>query len=163
MEDNITSPGPRFLTCPICEAGRLLDLGRESSRCDYCGCLMGGLVVRMIREITSLPDATGKHACECGHPEMRRLPDGVYWCPACGAEVLPVKAPPPPWSSKGHSEAYWNGWMDGRFKTSECFTENRSLTGLQSADERLDYYRGHRAGQEARRRSNARGKLLEAS
>jgi len=73
MEDNITSPGPRFLTCPICEAGRLLDLGRESSRCDYCGCLMGGLVVRMIREITSLPDATGKHACECGHRRASRV------------------------------------------------------------------------------------------
>jgi ribosomal protein L37AE/L43A len=40
--------------------------------------------------ITELPDAAGHHACECGHPEMRRLPDGVYWCPACGSEVVPV-------------------------------------------------------------------------
>jgi ribosomal protein L37AE/L43A len=34
-------------------------------------------------------------ACECGHPEMRRLPDGVYWCPACGSEVPPVSPPRP--------------------------------------------------------------------
>ena len=23
--------------------------------------------------------------CEYGHPEMRRLPDGVFHCPACGS------------------------------------------------------------------------------
>jgi ribosomal protein L37AE/L43A len=40
--------------------------------------------------ISKLPDAVGGHACECGHPEMRRLPDGVYWCPACGSEVMPI-------------------------------------------------------------------------
>lgn len=28
----------------------------------------------------------------CGHPEMRRLPDGVFHCPACGSEVLPIGA-----------------------------------------------------------------------
>ena len=28
---------------------------------------------------------------ECGHPEMCRLPDGVFHCPACGSEVLPAK------------------------------------------------------------------------
>ena len=28
--------------------------------------------------------------CECGHPEMRLLPNGVYRFRACGAEVLPV-------------------------------------------------------------------------
>jgi DNA-directed RNA polymerase subunit RPC12/RpoP len=33
----------------------------------------------------------GSHACECGHPEMRHLPDGVFQCPSCGSEVFPIK------------------------------------------------------------------------
>jgi hypothetical protein len=41
-------------------------------------------------QITALPDALGSHACECGHPQMRCLPDGVFHCPACGSEVLPL-------------------------------------------------------------------------
>jgi hypothetical protein len=45
-----------------------------------------------LEEIVSLPDALGGHACECGHPEMRRLPDGVFHCPACGSEVIPLEA-----------------------------------------------------------------------
>jgi ribosomal protein L37AE/L43A len=45
-----------------------------------------------LEQIVALPDAFGKHACECGHPEMRRLPDGVYRCPSCGSEVLPIEA-----------------------------------------------------------------------
>jgi len=30
----------------------------------------------------------GTHACECGHPEMRRLPNAVFQYPACGSEIL---------------------------------------------------------------------------
>jgi hypothetical protein len=30
-----------------------------------------------LRQITALPDALRVHACECGHPEMRRLPYGT--------------------------------------------------------------------------------------
>lgn len=45
-----------------------------------------------LEQIVALPDALGKHACECNHPEMRRLPDGVYRCPSCGSEVLPIEA-----------------------------------------------------------------------
>jgi len=44
-----------------------------------------------LEQIIALPGASGKHTCECGHPEMRRLPDGMFHCPACGAEVLPVE------------------------------------------------------------------------
>jgi ribosomal protein L37AE/L43A len=47
-------------------------------------------MLEALREIAALPDALGSHACECGHPEMRRLPDGVFHCPACGCEVLPL-------------------------------------------------------------------------
>jgi hypothetical protein len=43
------------------------------------------------RSIIGLPDAVGSHACECGHHEMRLLPDGVFHCPACGSEVLRIK------------------------------------------------------------------------
>jgi len=32
----------------------------------------------------------GTHACECGHPEMQRLPNAVFQYPACGSEILPL-------------------------------------------------------------------------
>ena len=59
--------------------------------CDCCGRDVDGAVLRVLEQIVALPDALGAHACECGHPEMRRLPDGVFHCPACGSEVLPFK------------------------------------------------------------------------
>jgi hypothetical protein len=82
------SSDPNYIVCPICEVGRL-DL-RGPIRCDSCGRAVSGGVMQTLRQIIALPDAVGRHACECGHPEMRLLPDGVYWCPACGSEVLPV-------------------------------------------------------------------------
>lgn len=84
-------PAPR-LVCPACERGGLRDFGGVSARREFCGGFLGGGVLDTLRRITRLPEALGSHACECGHPEMRRLPDGVYWCPACGAEVIPVEA-----------------------------------------------------------------------
>ena len=66
--------------------------GRNSARCLRCG-LFGGVFLKTLRQIRALPDAIGAHACECEHPEMRRLPGGVYSCPACGSEVLPVSPP----------------------------------------------------------------------
>jgi hypothetical protein len=64
--------------------------------CNSCEQAVDGSVLESLRQIVSLPEAIGGHACECGHPEMRRLPDGVFWCPACGSEVLPLK---PSWST----------------------------------------------------------------
>ena len=61
---------------------------------------------------------------------------------------------------QSHSGAYRCGWNDGRYGELYCFTENRSLANLESPSERLDYYRGHRAGREARLRKDH---LLEAS
>ncbi len=63
------------------------------------------------------------------------------------------------------SEAYWTGWMDGRFGERDSFAENPSLARWEAPSERLDYYRGHRAGKEARRdsagsNSDAREKLF---
>ena len=78
------------LTCPFCEVYELRPFGHNASRCDSCGGILGGLLLETLRRITELPNAAGRHACECGHPEMRCLPDGVYRCPACGSEVLPA-------------------------------------------------------------------------
>jgi ribosomal protein L37AE/L43A len=52
--------------------------------------MLSGALLQTLHRIAGLPDAVGRHACECGHPEMRRLPDGVYRCPACGSEVIPA-------------------------------------------------------------------------
>jgi hypothetical protein len=83
---------PRSLVCPLCEAGGLDPLGHDSARCEFCGGSLGGATLDALREIAALPDTLGNHPCECGHPEMRRLPDGVFHCPACGCEVLPLAA-----------------------------------------------------------------------
>jgi hypothetical protein len=83
---------------PICEAGELLS-GHDGIQCPICGYAPSRGVLEALRQIIALPDALGSHACEeCGHPEMRRLPDGVSHCPGCGSEVLPT-------SSNCHTEA----------------------------------------------------------
>jgi hypothetical protein len=62
--------------------------------------------------------------------------------------------------SQGHSSAYWYGWKDGRYGEPCCFTDNQRLAGLKAPSDRLDYYRGHRAGYETRLRDDH---LREAS
>ncbi len=42
--------------------------------------------------------------------------------------------------------AYRSGWEDGRFGSTETFLENANLARLESHQERLAYYRGHRDG-----------------
>jgi ribosomal protein L37AE/L43A len=78
--------------CPLCEEGQLRLDGNGSARCDSCVRAVEGAVLRTLEYIASLADALGAHACECGHPEMRRLPGGIFHCPACGAEVMPIEA-----------------------------------------------------------------------
>ncbi len=53
-----------------------------------------------------------------------------------------------------NSVAYRCGWIDGCYGELGCFTENRRLAEWERATDRLDYYRGHRAGREARQRSD---------
>ena len=65
------------LVCPLCEGHKLKARGHNSARCDSCGGIVSGATLEALRQITALPDALGSHACECGHPEMRRLPDGT--------------------------------------------------------------------------------------
>jgi len=80
-----------FIICPSCEAGELSPSGHNGIQCSLCGYAPSHSVLEALRQIIALPDALGKHACEeCGHPEMRYLPDGVSHCPGCGSEVLPT-------------------------------------------------------------------------
>jgi ribosomal protein L37AE/L43A len=90
MHDSITT-GTHPPRCPFCEVYELEPSGPDSARCSSCGGFLCGELVKTLRQITELPDAIGRHPCEeCSHPEMRRLPDGVFHCPACGSEVTPV-------------------------------------------------------------------------
>src|SRR5215213_10070543 len=83
--------GSQSIICPICEAGELSPSGHNGIQCSLCGYAPSHSVLEALRQIIALPDALGKHACEeCGHPEMRYLPDGVSHCPGCGSEVLPT-------------------------------------------------------------------------
>ncbi|MGH3086074.1 MAG: hypothetical protein ACRDSJ_01995 [Rubrobacteraceae bacterium] len=135
------------MICPSCESGELRPFGRVSMRCFSCDQVIGGPMLETLRNIYILPDAIGKHACECGHPEMKHLPDGVYWCPACGSEVLPANAAHPiSWRSEDRSEAYWCGWLDGRYSPPGDFTRNSRLARWEDPRDRLDYYQGHRQG-----------------
>jgi ribosomal protein L37AE/L43A len=89
MKERITS-GAHSLRCPFCEVYELEPSGQDSARCPSCGAFLGGALLETLAQITGLPLAIGRHACECGHPEMRLLPDGVYRCPACASEVTPI-------------------------------------------------------------------------
>jgi len=93
VRSSASSSNMRFFVCPLCEVGELQAFGRDSARCGSCGCLLAGEMLETLLEIVRYADALGDRACECGHPEMRRLPDGVFHCPACGSEVLPIKDP----------------------------------------------------------------------
>ena len=139
-----------YLVCPLCETGKLHASAQSSMRCQSCGGSLSMAVLETIRQITVLPDTLGNHACECGHPEMRYLPDGTYHCPACGSEVLPVDATLTPPKSSEHSEAYLAGWIDGHFGKKDSVVDNPNLAKWESPSDRLDYYRGHRAGSELR-------------
>jgi ribosomal protein L37AE/L43A len=84
-----TGSRPHHVVCPFCESGKLVFLGQGFSRCDSCGLPLLGSALQTLRDIVGLPEALGAHPCECGHPEMRYLPDGIFHCSACGLEVLP--------------------------------------------------------------------------
>jgi len=85
-----------YLVCPVCGCGQLQTRGLLLSRkaeCDRCKCAFDNAIVETLKQIVALPKALGKHRCDCGHPEMRRLPDGVFHCPACRSEVLSISIP----------------------------------------------------------------------
>src|SRR5215211_8355264 len=103
--------GPPHIICPGCGSGKLQLQAPELASCDSCALSVRGAIFGTLEQIAALPDVLRSHACECGHPEMRHLPDGVYHCPACGSEVTPISAPVS-WKSTDHTEAYWSGWLD---------------------------------------------------
>ena len=113
--DTASRPDPTI--CPFCESGELVSLGTGSARCKSCGLPLLGSTLETLRDIIGLPDALGAHACECGHPEMRELPDGVFHCPACGSEVMPVmvcdSSPGKPAWSPGNSTSSSPSGTDG--------------------------------------------------
>jgi ribosomal protein L37AE/L43A len=150
MKDLFLVSRPDSLVCPLCEAGGFRPVGNGSMRCGSCGGHLGGAMLETLRRITGLPDALGSHACECGHPEMRRLPDGTHHCPSCGSEVLPIDAHVILSEPDERGEAWWAGWMDGHFGERASFACNPNLAKWEAPSDRLDYYRGHRAGSEAR-------------
>jgi ribosomal protein S27E len=137
------------LVCPICEAVSIRIGAANSTRCESCGERLSSAVLGTLQQVASLPDALGDHPCECGHPEMRQLPDGTYHCPACGSEVLPLGVPPVDRKPDENGKAYWAGWLDGRFRASTSIIDNPTLARFEEPSDRLDYYRGHRAGCEA--------------
>jgi ribosomal protein L37AE/L43A len=81
--------GSGSLVCPFCEVGQLERKGSVSAGCISCGKVLSWSILEDLRQLIALPESLGTHACECGPPEMRSLPDGVFHCPACGSEILP--------------------------------------------------------------------------
>ena len=130
--------------------GRLRSPGNGTARCDSCAAVVNGAMLKTLEQVAALPDALGTHPCECGHPEMRLLPDGTFHCPGCGSEVLSIDASSTFAGFDGHGEAYRAGWVDGRFGRLVSFVDNPNLARWEEPSDRLDYYRGHRAGSEAR-------------
>jgi ribosomal protein L37AE/L43A len=127
MRGSAVTSRPGSLICPLCEASRLCPSAQDSTTCQSCGTRLRGAMLETLRGISTLPDAAGSHACECGHPKMRHLPDGTYHCPACGSEVLSFDVPSSLSKPDAHGEAYRAGRMDGRFGERSGFVDNPNL------------------------------------
>jgi hypothetical protein len=156
LEDSRTTTGFHSIRCPFCEVYDLEQpAGSNSAHCTSSGGSLDAAFLTTLWEIQTLPNALGSHPCEeCGHPEMRRLPDGIFHCFACGSEVVPAAGSSAESSGGARavvvSEAYLSGWMDGLFgSAAESFVNNRELARWEEAVDRLDYYRGHHAGRKA--------------
>ena len=145
-----TASNTDSIICPRCEISALERGAQDAAQCTRCGRPISGQLLETLEQIVSLPDAVGTHACECGHPEMRYLADGVMWCPGCRSEVLPLSASPMRPESGSMSEAYGCGWAQGRFGSTDSFVHNEGLARWEDPHERLDFYRGHRAGRAVR-------------
>src|SRR3712207_1606031 len=89
------------IICPFCESGELVSLAPGFARCSSCKLPLLGSVLETLRDVIDLPDASGSHPCECGHPEMRELPGGVFHCPTCRSEVVPIGAQAPDAQRRG--------------------------------------------------------------
>ena len=144
------SSNTNSIICPCCGIDKLERNADGEARCSRCDRPISTQVLETLEQIVSLPDAIGSHACECGHPEMRHLADGVLRCPGCGSEVLPLSASEIRSESDLMSEAYRCGWAEGLFGNTETLVYNDGLARWEDAHDRLAYYRGHRAGRAVR-------------
>jgi hypothetical protein len=88
MEDSITT-GSHPLRCPFCEVYQPVPSGHDSMRCPSCGGSLEGELLKTLRQLTGLPGAISRHVCECGHPQMRCLPDGCTAARAVGRRFVP--------------------------------------------------------------------------
>ena len=147
---NYISSNTNSIICPCCGIDELERSADGVVRCTRCDRPISTQVLKTLKQIVSLPDAIGSHACECGHPEMRRLADGVRWCPGCGSEVLPLSASEMRSESRLTSEACRCGWTEGLLGSTQSFVDNDGLARWEDAHDRLAYYRGHRAGRAVR-------------
>ena len=77
----------RYVCCPLCERGKMIQIYPIMARCTGCWGTISNGFFEALRQIGNPPEAEGKHPCECGHSEMRRLPDGAYRCPSCGSGI----------------------------------------------------------------------------
>jgi hypothetical protein len=144
------SSNTNSIICPCCGIDELERSADGAARCIRCDRSISPQVLKTLEQIASLPDAIGGHACECGHPEMRRLAGGVLWCPGCGSEVVPLSASEMRSESESASEAYLSGWAEGLWGSTQCFVHNEGLARWEDPNDRLAYYRGHRAGRAVR-------------
>ena len=145
-----TSSNANCIICPYCGINELERSADGEARCTRCDRPISKQMLETLEQITSLPDAIGSHACECGHPEMRHLADDVMSCPGCGSEVVPLSASATRSESESASEAYRCGWAEGLFGNTETFVRNEGLARWADTNDRLAYYQGHRAGRAVR-------------
>jgi hypothetical protein len=142
-----TSSRVGSMVCLACGVGELRHDEIGIVRCGGReGALDGGMLEALV-QIAALPEALGSRPCECGHPEMGLLPEGTVHCPSCGSEVPPAGSSAAPCVT---TEAYLCSWEDGLFGEARSFARNENLPKFGAPHERLDYYRGHRAGRETR-------------
>jgi ribosomal protein L37AE/L43A len=144
------SSNTNSIICPFCGISELERSADGVVGCNRCDRPISEQVLKTLEQIASLPDAIGSHACECGHPEMRHLADGVMWCPGCGSEVVPLSASPMGSESELASEAYRCGWAEGLLGSTQSFVHNGGLARWEDTHDRLEYYRGHRAARALR-------------
>jgi ribosomal protein L37AE/L43A len=83
------------LVCPLCESSGLQYDDQSVARCTGCNRTLGGAMLEPLKQIVALPDIVGSHPCECGHPEMRRLPDGVLSARLAVLRFYPSRPPGP--------------------------------------------------------------------
>jgi hypothetical protein len=56
----------RSIVCPMCEIGEARAFGSIGARCVFCGRAVDERILESLRQMASLPEAIGSHACACG-------------------------------------------------------------------------------------------------